>query len=322
VIPAYNVEGYIRRAIDSILAQTRLPDEIIVVDDGSRDATAEKIKSYGDKVRYIYQNNRGLSGARNTGIREAAYDWIAFLDADDEWLPKHLELQTALLESNPDLRWVSGNFICCLCDEDRKGAAGEPETIRRLLEDKDYFSSYFKAHANGVAGHPDTMLIHKEIFDKIGFFNEQQAFAEDIEMWWRIAFSYPSVGYVAEPIAVYHLQRPGTLTEEFQKRKFHWLIRLLEDNLEVAVVKNRLDEFKPVVRFLVTSWIRGLLFENNPDQVKELIGKFGMFLSIRFRLMVHLLLIYPEGTAWMCHRLSKIVRKYKLRKKITRQPSR
>ncbi|MHC4386164.1 MAG: glycosyltransferase family 2 protein, partial [Planctomycetota bacterium] len=102
VIPAYNIEDYIERAIDSVLAQTRQPEEIIVVDDGSTDATAQKIKAYGDQVRYIHQANKGLSGARNTGIRQAQNEWVAFLDGDDEWLPEKLQLQSELLTRNPE----------------------------------------------------------------------------------------------------------------------------------------------------------------------------------------------------------------------------
>ena len=80
VIPAYNISKLVARAIDSVLAQTHQPDEIIVVDDGSTDDTADIIKSYGSKVIYIYQENLGLAGARNTGIKNATCEWVAFLD--------------------------------------------------------------------------------------------------------------------------------------------------------------------------------------------------------------------------------------------------
>ncbi|MHC5190567.1 MAG: glycosyltransferase family 2 protein, partial [Planctomycetota bacterium] len=79
VIPAYNAEKHIARAIDSVLAQTRPADEIIVVDDGSTDATAEVVRSYGEKVIFIQQENAGVSVARNAGIEAASGDWIAFL---------------------------------------------------------------------------------------------------------------------------------------------------------------------------------------------------------------------------------------------------
>lgn len=88
VIPAYNAGEYLGRAIDSVLAQTQPAAEIIVVDDGSADNTADVAQGYGERIRFIQQENAGASVARNTGIEAAASEWIAFLDADDEWLPQ------------------------------------------------------------------------------------------------------------------------------------------------------------------------------------------------------------------------------------------
>ena len=100
VIPAYNREKTVTRAIDSALRQSRPPDEILVVDDGSVDQTRDVVAGYGSAVRYIHQRNQGASEARNTGVREAASPWIAFLDSDDFWLPDHLAtMQTAIEET-------------------------------------------------------------------------------------------------------------------------------------------------------------------------------------------------------------------------------
>ncbi|MFZ9033203.1 MAG: glycosyltransferase family 2 protein, partial [Anaerohalosphaeraceae bacterium] len=114
VIPAYNAEKYIARSINSVLNQTCPVDEIIVVDDGSTDSTAEVIKSYGGKVRYIHQQNAGVSAARNTGIQAATCEWVAFLDADDEWLPEKIERQVENIKNNPHLVRTTGNYIECL----------------------------------------------------------------------------------------------------------------------------------------------------------------------------------------------------------------
>ncbi len=91
VIPAYDREKTISRAIDSVLAQEYPASEIIVVDDGSKDNTREIIASYGGKIHYVYQDNAGVAAARNRGVNEAKYEWIAFLDSDDYWLPHHLK---------------------------------------------------------------------------------------------------------------------------------------------------------------------------------------------------------------------------------------
>src|SRR5690242_5053753 len=102
IIPAYNSERYIADALRSVLAQTYMPQEIIVVDDGSSDGTARALDPFRSTIRYIYQKNRGEPAARNTGMREAKGDYIAFLDADDLWLPEKLDLQMTYLAAHPE----------------------------------------------------------------------------------------------------------------------------------------------------------------------------------------------------------------------------
>ena len=91
VIPSYDRENTLDRAIDSVLVQEYPACEIIVVDDGSKDHTREIVAKYGKKVRYVYQDNSGVAAARNRGVNEARYEWIAFLDSDDYWMPNHLK---------------------------------------------------------------------------------------------------------------------------------------------------------------------------------------------------------------------------------------
>ncbi|MDR5708499.1 MAG: glycosyltransferase family 2 protein, partial [Armatimonadota bacterium] len=109
VIPAHNAEAYLREALDSVFAQTRPPDEVIVVDDGSLDRTPEIAASYGDRVRLVRQPNRGEAAARNTGVRVAQGELIAFLDADDAWLPGYLTSQLRVYET-------SGGNCLVFCD--------------------------------------------------------------------------------------------------------------------------------------------------------------------------------------------------------------
>ena len=111
IIPAYNVEKYIRNAIDSVLGQTYKDIEIIVVDDGSTDGTKKSLEPYikDNKIIYLYQNNRGLSGARNSGIKTAKGEYIALLDADDLFYPSKIEKQLIYMENNKDCDF-------CYCD--------------------------------------------------------------------------------------------------------------------------------------------------------------------------------------------------------------
>ncbi len=112
IIPAYNRKNYLRRAIDSALAQTVPVDEIIVVDDGSTDGSAELVESlFGDRVRVVRQANTGVAGARRRGIQEARGEWIAFLDSDDEWLPDRNGILLRAAEFVPhEVAWVFGTL--------------------------------------------------------------------------------------------------------------------------------------------------------------------------------------------------------------------
>jgi len=106
IIPVFDGERYIAQAIESVLDQTLPPDEVFVVDDGSQDGTREAIARYGSRVHYHHQSNLGSGAARNWGIRESKGDLLAFLDADDLWLPRRLELQKAALDEDPGLDLV------------------------------------------------------------------------------------------------------------------------------------------------------------------------------------------------------------------------
>ena len=104
IIPAYNVERYIKEALDSVFSQTYQHFEVIVVNDGTPDTPAleQILQPYLDRIVYLKQENRGLSGARNTGLRAATGDLVALLDADDIWLPDYLDKQVTYLRENPD----------------------------------------------------------------------------------------------------------------------------------------------------------------------------------------------------------------------------
>ncbi|MFS8117396.1 MAG: glycosyltransferase family 2 protein, partial [Microcoleus sp.] len=110
IIPAYNGDRYIVQAVESVFAQTYTNWEIIVVDDGSTDETHQVLQPYLDKIRYIYQENRGVAAARNRGIQEAKGEFIAFLDQDDFFLPDKLAAQIALFRQQPSLGIVNSGW--------------------------------------------------------------------------------------------------------------------------------------------------------------------------------------------------------------------
>jgi len=117
IIPAYNRELYLEEAIQSVLAQTCPPEEIIVVDDGSTDHTREKVRSFGERICYLFQENRGASSARNAGVDRSRGRFLAFLDSDDVWVPQKLEWQMDHLIRHPETAMVHGHIQAFLSPE-------------------------------------------------------------------------------------------------------------------------------------------------------------------------------------------------------------
>ena len=182
IIPAYNSASYIEEALNSIFDQTFKDFEVIVVDDGSTDTTKRILEKYGERIRYYYQKNGGPASARNHGIREAHGQYIAFLDADDLWLPTKLEKQLALFQRNEQLGMVTTGA----CSFDEKGVYGYSTNKRKTLMTGDIARNIF-LHSN--IGTP-TVLVRKEVFDTIGLFEENIRQGEDDNMWIRIAANY------------------------------------------------------------------------------------------------------------------------------------
>lgn len=304
VIPAYNIGEYIGRAIDSVLAQTHKPDEIIVVNDGSTDNTAEVIQSYGSKVRYIHQENAGASTARNTGIKAVNCEWIAFLDGDDEWVLDNLQKQTELLKRNPELDWSTANYIRCYCREDRKITANDSKKADEFMGDKDYFESYFSAYMNRTYGCTDTMIIKREVFEKTGLFREKQLKHNDMDMWFRIAFQYSKIGYISQPLAVYHMNVSDSITKRYMDPAI--LSDFMKRHIEMASEFGKFDEFKPCAEYMLRFWIHRYWLDERIMHIREMAVRFDNVLPKFYTLLLRLLTICPRATQACMPMLSRI----------------
>lgn len=177
--------------MDSVLLQSYRYFELIVVDDGSEDATPRLVQSYGDSLRYVKIPHSGVSRARNTGIEQAGGKWIAFLDSDDYWLPAKLEKQLAYLSSNP-------RYLLCHTDEIwmKNG-----KRINQGKRHRKYEGWFFSPSLWLCLISPSSVIIHRRIFEEIGYFDETFPYVEDYELWLRITSRYP-VGYVSEKLVV------------------------------------------------------------------------------------------------------------------------
>ena len=189
IIPTYNRSTLVAEAIESVLAQTRPADEIIVVDDGSTDDTAEKLERFRERIQYIWQSNGGVSVARNTGLRHTNGDLVAFLDADDVWHPCKLERQLAILAQRPDLGLLAtplipwpGTFVppCQLGN----GAIQELTLEGMLL-------------ANPIS--TPSIVVRRGVIERAGEFDPELLAAEDYDLWLRCVQVSPSA-ILMEPL--------------------------------------------------------------------------------------------------------------------------
>ncbi|MEN8127779.1 MAG: glycosyltransferase family A protein [Planctomycetota bacterium] len=310
VIPAYNAGPYIARTIESVLSQTRPADEIIVVDDGSADNTAEAVRAFGDKVILIQQENAGASVARNTGIKAAKGNWIAFLDGDDEWVPEKLELQTAHLKRSPDLVWMMSNYFNCFCQQDHHKEIRDQGRSRALLAGREFYGDYFDAYKAGVVGYTGTMLIRKDVLFEAGLFRPGQPRMNDEDMWFRIAYRYPKVGYLTAPLAIYHRGVAASIVKTHNHPEI--VIELIKRHLKLAEQQGRLDAFRLVARSITKMWIHWSWEDKRAFQIRLLLKEFGFLLPKGYKIAVYLLTVFPGLTLALMPILRKINKVLKL----------
>lgn len=189
IIPNFNNAAYVATAITSVLVQRAADLEIIVVDDGSTDDSGAVITHFGERVRYLRQANQGLAGARNCGIRAAQGEWIALLDADDQWLPSYLATMTELTKRRPD----GALYYCAAQCMDQHGQelprvvgapVGPPETTYQAL-----------VRANFLI--PSTILVRRQAVVDAGLFDPQLRACEDWDLWLRLGPQRRLIGTAA-----------------------------------------------------------------------------------------------------------------------------
>ncbi len=204
VIPTFDRARTLGRALDSVFSQTLPLTQVIVVDDGSGDATAELVAGYPE-VLYLRQENRGVSAARNLGIRHCDCEWVALLDSDDEWLPEKLERQFAALGEQPGHRLIH-------CDEIwiRNGRRVNPARRHRKR------GGWIFEHCLPLCAiSPSAAIIEKSLLAEVGGFKEQLPACEDYDLWLRVCSRFP-VLYVDQPL----LRKYGGHNDQLSRR--HW----------------------------------------------------------------------------------------------------
>ncbi len=196
IIPAYNKADYTCRAIDSVLAQTYSPIELIVVDDGSTDDTPQRMMAYGDRIVYIRKPNGGACSARNAGIRIAKGEFIALLDCDDLYLPEKIALSVKQLQSHPELGFVHTKAYLIDREDQTVGLYQRPENqIQGRIAQRLIFGNFI---CNS------TVVVRRNCFEKVGHFDETIFTPADWDMWLRLAEQYPAA-YLDLPLTKYRV---------------------------------------------------------------------------------------------------------------------
>ncbi|MCG3148419.1 MAG: hypothetical protein PCFJNLEI_01862 [Verrucomicrobiae bacterium] len=206
VIPAYNCARFLAQAVESVLAQTCPPTEVIVVDDGSTDDTAEVAASFGTRIHLIRQPNRGPAVARNTGIEAAQGEWIAFLDSDDVWFPDKLERQVAALQPGGLL---CGEVLVFSGMDLPTPPARQPSPItevpfERLLQ------------RNWIA--TSTVVVPRSALVEVGGFNKRYRGPEDFDCWLSLAYRGVPVRKMMTPVAGYRII-PQSLSQQVERMR-------------------------------------------------------------------------------------------------------
>ena len=196
IVPTYNAERYLAQTIDSILAQTLPPDELIIIDDGSSDGTADIIKSYNDKIRYVYQDNQGPAASRNLGVQMGGAEFVSFLDQDDLWHAEKLQQQMACFDEDSDLDLCITHVQLFWSDD--------------LQHEQNFYRDL--PRGNTVPGYATTTLLtRRQTFEQVGQLNTDLWFSDATD-WFMRAEEMGLKLHVLPDALVYHRMHKQNLT--------------------------------------------------------------------------------------------------------------
>lgn len=269
-MPAYNVEKYIEASIRSVLNQTYRNWELIIVDDGSTDLTSQIVKKFeglDKRIKYIFQNNSKQAIARNNGVHNAEGEILAFLDADDLWLPQKLEISMAFFDCNKfDLLFTDAYYA-----ETKEIVILSTELKKMNVLEMEYYGK------EGIAAFIEfnkipilTVLVKKNVIEQVGFFDEECVPAEDYDMWLRLLKNKCIFKSISSPLSIYRLQENSSSSSD----------RLSTNSVLKSIIKNfnnvELDEMNvsPFIKNWIKRWIRIYLTKDNIPQLKKMLKHF------------------------------------------------
>ena len=237
IIPTYNRRDLVREAIASVLAQTYQDFELIVVDDGSEDDTAEVVHEFAQecsRIRYIFQQNRGVSAARNRGVALGSGELLAFLDSDDLWQPRKLETQVAFFTSHPEVQICQTEEIWL-----RNGVRVNPHN-KHCKTGGDIFARSLEL----CLVSPSAAMLRRKLFERMGGFDESLPACEDYDLWLRIAATMP-VYFLDTPLVIKRGGHADQLSRRFwgmDRFRVAALCKLLNSGVLLAEQQKLVEE--------------------------------------------------------------------------------
>jgi len=262
IIPTYNRARFIAEAIDSVLAQTYTNFELIVVDDGSTDNTRQVLQPYMNRIRYIFQENAGCSTARNTGLKEAKGEWIAYLDSDDIWMPEKLQTQVEDVCSFPD---VCAHSINTLIYRDHIGKEVDIFSFTgfnaEYRQERGFIERPLLPQIKFGFGWPQCMLTKKQILVKAGAFDNELRLWQDMDAFYRVA-ALGNWAYNSKPLVK--------------------ILRREKENIELSSqsVRNRANSYREMIKLLNKVLQSENLFASEHKQLRRKLGIYYSCLGL------------------------------------------
>lgn len=298
IIPAYNAAQYISETLDSVFGQTFQDFEIIVINDGSPDTPALEaaLEPYAGRLRYLKQPNRGVSAARNAGIRNSRGELLAFLDSDDLWLPQYLQVQVLFLDENP-------RAVAAIPDVLRFGELVGSPNVRTMLKPGTKNLLTFEEMLRREGGVNVSIVVRRSRAIEAGLFDEQLRVGEDIEFCLRICFPDGAIGYTRQVLLKYRKYRTslsGNLAARDVLRNEAECLRRLDRKLpltpaQVSLIKHEVAGLEAELAMMdVYEYLARQEFDKAAAglaQANEYYGKQRISLAVRG------LKVFPRWTA-------------------------